>query len=332
VEEGPAGVTATGFVDTYYSINFAQPASRANKYRNFDVSESQFDLALAELVFQKTADPLGFRIDADFGTANDLVQGGTTSTLGILQQAYLSAVVPVGEGLTLDAGKFVTHMGFEVIESKDNWNYSRSLLFAFAIPYYHVGLRAAYPVWDRVVLSGYVSNGWNSFSDNNGSKTVGASVVAAPFEDVTVAAGWIGGVEQPDSVGSGARNVVDATVQYRPTDRLSLAVNGAFGSEDLPSGSVSWHGGALYARYAFSGGTAAAVRLESYDDPDGHTTGVPQRIDEITLTVEQQVLSHLLLRAEYRHDRSSAHVFDDEAGESLLRHQNTVVVGVVLAF
>ena len=28
-----------------------------------------------------------------------------------------------------------------MIEAKDNWNYSRSLLFALAIPFYHVGVR-----------------------------------------------------------------------------------------------------------------------------------------------------------------------------------------------
>ena len=39
----------------------------------------------------------------------------------------------------MDFGKFVTSAGAEVIESKDNWNYSRSLLFAYAIPYWHFG-------------------------------------------------------------------------------------------------------------------------------------------------------------------------------------------------
>ena len=37
----------------------------------------------------------------------------------------------------MDFGKFVTSAGAEVIEAKDNWNYSRSLLFVNAIPYLH---------------------------------------------------------------------------------------------------------------------------------------------------------------------------------------------------
>ena len=55
----------------------------------------------------------------------------------------------MGKSLQVDAGKFVTHMGFEVIESKDNWNYSRGLLFQFAIPYFHTGVRVTGPINDN---------------------------------------------------------------------------------------------------------------------------------------------------------------------------------------
>ena len=46
----------------------------------------------------------------------------------------------------MDVGKFVTSAGAEVIETNGNWNYSRSLLFALAIPYYHMGVRTSMPV------------------------------------------------------------------------------------------------------------------------------------------------------------------------------------------
>jgi len=331
-DEKPVGVAATGFVDTYFSLNFARPANRLNKFRNFDVGEHQLDVALAELVFQKAAAPIGFRIDADFGTTNDLVQGETSTTLSFLQQAYLTAVVPLGSGLVVDAGKFVTHMGFEVIESKDNWNYSRSFLFAFAIPYYHVGLRLAYPILGNVMLAGHVSNGWNNVQDINRSKTFGASLIATPLEPLMFIAGWIGGEEQADSIEAGARNVYDLTVVYKPTEQLSLAANASLGTESLPSGNATWQGVALYARYGFSGGTGIALRVESYDDGDGHTTGIPQRLEEITATLEQSVLTFLLLRAEYRHDRSTVAVFDNRGEEGVLRFQNTLTIGAMISF
>ena len=91
-KDSTQAVSLSGFVDAYYSKNFAAPDSRANKLRNFDIPEDQFNLSLAEIVLQKKAQPVGFRMDLDFGTANDVVQGiapyGTTpyTTLTNIQQ------------------------------------------------------------------------------------------------------------------------------------------------------------------------------------------------------------------------------------------------------
>ena len=67
-----------------------------------------------------------------------------------------------------------------MIESKDNFNYSRGLLFALAIPYYHMGARVGYAVSDKVSVTGYLVNGWNNVKDNNDAKTVGASLAIKP--------------------------------------------------------------------------------------------------------------------------------------------------------
>ena len=330
--EEPGVMKTSGFIDFYFSKNLAHPASHANKFRNFDVSENQFDLALAEIVLQKSAAPIGFRIDADFGSANDMVQGAAQSTLNNLQQAYLTALVPVGAGLTVDAGKFVTHMGFEVIESGDNWNYSRSLLFAWAIPYYHVGLRVAYPVSPALTVTGCLCNGWNNLRDNNNAKTVGASVVVTPSERITLIAGWIGGEERADSTGPGSRHVFDATIVVRLSEKFTLAVNADYGSETLPSDIATWKGVALYARYSFGEDMAFALRSEIYDDQDGFTTGISHRMGEVTATLEQRLFSQLSLRAEYRRDWSSETVFNEADGVDVVRYQNTFALGTVITF
>ncbi len=324
-------VTTSGFVDVFYSANLGQPADHANTFRNFDAVEHRFDLALTEIVIQKSAAPIGFRIDAGFGSVNDMVQGGLSSTHSILQQAYVTAVVPLGTGLTVDAGKFVTHMGYEVIESKDNWNYSRSFLFSWAIPYYHFGVRAAYAVLPALTVTGHLCNGWNNLAENNDGKTFGLSLLATPSEHVTLISGWIGGREQADSSGAGMRNVLDLTVIYRPTENMSFALNGDYGTEKLLTGMVVWKGVAAYGRYAFCESSAIALRGEIYDDPDGATTGIAHRLGEITATVEHS-FAGLLLRAEYRHDWSSENVFDNSDGAGVAGQQNTITVGAVVSF
>jgi hypothetical protein len=144
-------VEFSGFVDTYYTYNFNEPPTGAlTPLRNFDSEHNQFTLALAEFAMSKpvTADErVGFRLDLDYGPVAGSVNAFEPGDKGVLeniQQAYVSYFAPAGAGLTIDFGKFVTMAGAEVIESKDNWNYSRSLLFALAIPYYHAGARVTY--------------------------------------------------------------------------------------------------------------------------------------------------------------------------------------------
>ncbi len=132
-------ISWAGFVDVYYSWNFNNPSNRTNQLRNFDVYENQLGLNLAQLTSKEQPQPVGFHLALGFGTANDIVQGllnpltgqvsPMTSTLDLVEQAYLSAIIPIGSGLTVNVGKFATLMGYEDIETNRNWNYSRSLLF-----------------------------------------------------------------------------------------------------------------------------------------------------------------------------------------------------------
>src|SRR4030095_16541161 len=175
----------SGFVDAYYGYNFNHPGVHP-QLRNFDTKSSQFSLNMAKVVLEKkpVADSrLGFRTDLAFGPATEIVHAsepGGADLFRHIQKAYLSYLAPVGKGLQIDVGKLVTPHGAEVIETKDNWNYSRSLLFALAIPYYHFGVRATYPVNYKFSLSGHVVNGWNNVVDNNNRKTYGVQAVIKP--------------------------------------------------------------------------------------------------------------------------------------------------------
>jgi len=173
----------SGFVDTFYAYNANQPASRTNGFRSFDTQANQFALNLVELVVDKqpvaTNSRTGYHVALGFGQAINAINGSDPGGLGFdqyLKEAYFSYLAPAGKGLQVDVGKFVTPAGAEVIETKDNWNYSRGLLFSYAIPYYHFGMRAKYAFNDKYSLTGYVVNGWNNVVDNNTGKTYGMSL------------------------------------------------------------------------------------------------------------------------------------------------------------
>jgi hypothetical protein len=323
----------SGFVDMYYGYNF----NKVNpQLRNFDVTHNSFSLNLAEVALEKkpTSDSRsGFRIDLDYGPTAAIVAGSegnaaSTTIFQNVQQAYVSYLAPTGTGLQIDAGKFVTPAGYEVIESKDNWNYSRSLLFALAIPYDHMGVRVSYSPTDKVTLAGYVVNGWNNSVDNNTGKTVIGSVTFKPTGAFTFIENYIGGTEAT-APASGMRNLSDTVLTYTATKAVSLAGNFDYGKDSATS--QTWWGGAAYLRYQVNDVVAITPRFEYLNDKDGFMTGVSQKPMEGTVTLEFKDKSGVTLRAEYRHDMSDQSFFTKDTGATS-KSQDTVTAGLIYAF
>jgi Putative beta-barrel porin-2, OmpL-like. bbp2 len=329
----PTPLEVTAFADVYYGWHFNKTDAAL---RNFDVNHDTFSINLVEVALEKkssTASRVGFRADLDFGPAADTVAslepgGSGEEIFKHLQQGYVGVLA--GSKLQLDFGKFVTPHGAEVIESKDNWNYSRSLLFALAIPYYHVGFRASMPVSDKVSLAGFAVNGWNNGTENNTGKTFGLGASVKPNGKLTWVGNYMTGPEQADD-NQDKRHLFDTTVTLTATPKLSLMANYDYGKDTVAGSPVTWQGVALYARYEVTGFWAVAPRYEWVDDEDAFMTGTRQTLQEFTLTSEFKIAKSLITRLEYRRDFSDAVFFPTDTG-SKKKSQTSLTVGVLYAF
>jgi hypothetical protein len=315
----------------------------------------------------KAPDPMGglegrtgYHVSLGFGDAMNIVNSSDPANGGLgtgrfgggfaqyLKEGYFSYLAPVGKGLQVDVGKFVTPMGAEVIESKDNWNYSRGLLFTYAIPFYHFGARAKYTFNDKYNVTGFVVNGWNNIVDNNSGKTYGFSFVGNPTKKVSYTINYLAGPETtptgifapPVDAEDFWRQTWDAVVTYNPTAKLSLMANFDYGRGDrttpiLTVSPVYWTGGALYAKYALTANDYVAARYEYFEDHDGFMTGttIPRlHFNEITATYQHTLASHLLSRFEYRRDMSQFPVYELSTFGSPAKHQDTVSLGLIFLF
>jgi hypothetical protein len=323
-------ITLFGIGDAYFVGNTNRPPDGDNLLRNFDTRANAVRLNYVEVALErKTSDQaaFGFRVDAGAGPTAKMVgapEPGPDS-LKYLQQAYVSARAPIGSGLTVDVGMFVTPAGAEVIETQDNWNYSRSLLFAWAIPYYHAGIRASYAINDKVSATGFVLNGWNNVKDNNGSKSVAGQLAVSPTSRVSIIGTWIGGAEQTDV--AGWRNLVDAIVNVQLTDALKLQLNADIARDRGLGPGVGWHGVSAALRAELTPSWILSPRVEWFSDPQGASTGVAQDITEATLTVQRAIVAGLSARAEYRVDHSSVAFFPSR-NDGARQWQQTIGVGL----
>jgi hypothetical protein len=343
----PPKLEISGFVDWYYEYNFNRPSRFVsdgaggnvrnevqNELRNFDFKHNEFALNLAEVVIQRAPAPVGFRIDLDFGKATDWVHSvepGGAETYKHIQQAYLTVPTKFwGKDDTLDVGKFVTHHGAEVIETKDNWNYTRSLLFAWAIPYYHAGLRYRHAFSPTSGITLHVVNGWNNVEDNNNSPSFGLLYNTALGKKLSLIQNYMGGPELTND-NHNWRHLFDTVLTYNATDKTSYMLNYDYMTEDRDNGDVHWQGIAGYVRHALTDRNAVVLRGEWFKDEDGASTGTSQEVKEVTLTYEIKGPGGLLTRAELRHDWSNKAVFDDsDSGKK--KSQTTLLLGAVYSF
>src|SRR5262245_62016170 len=264
-----------GFLATSYGYNFNRPASGTNQYRVFDVDENTFALDEFELDAQKpVARPrdTGFRVDLTIGSSVPHVTASAglfrddTGQAGDLDvhQAFASWVAPLGSGLRVDVGKFVTHHGYEVIDGYDGWNEnaSRSFLFGYAIPFTHVGVRGSYTFSPKLAGNVMVVNGWDVAVDNNDSKSVGGQLVWTPAPPLTVLASGMYGPERTND-DSDARSVLDVVALWILSDRVSLGVNADRGEEKgavVAGRTATWSGVAGYVRLGVTGPFSVALR------------------------------------------------------------------------
>jgi hypothetical protein len=354
-------ISITGFVDGNYGYNFEHPHDNApsvlagnpntglSGLRAFDSPYSQLSLNAIEMILDKAPDAgnsrIGYHLALGAGNAINVVGSTEPGGLGYLQyvkEAYGSYLAPVGKGLQIDFGKFVTPNGAEVIESKDDWNYSRGLLFTYAIPFYHFGLRAKYAFNDKYSITGYVVNGWNNVVDNNTGKTLGLSFGWNPNKKVGFTETYMAGPEEANN-NRNIRQLWDNVITYSPTGKLSFILNTDYGRGDRFAYSpniVWWSGVAGYVRYQLNASYALSTRYEYYDDPSGYTTWltasnnfpnpVGQHINEVTETLEHKIHGNFITRLEYRRDMTSRPTLFK--GTTPVDYQDTLAMGLIYTF
>ncbi|MGA3081014.1 MAG: porin [Terracidiphilus sp.] len=345
---GPMDIS--GFIDGYYSVNFNQPSNAANgqinQLYNFNDNTDEFSLSAAKLTINHDPDPVGAHADFVYGRTNTDINSGAATKNGngdqgtYIEQAFLSLKPPKAKGFELDFGKWVTSAGAEVIEAKDNWNYSRSLLFVNAIPYWHFGVRTSLPVSKTETIGFQLVNGWNSVTKNNGGVS-GVFTSAYVKPKYTLNANYIVGPEN-NNTSNGLRQLIDATLLLTPPGKFNAYINYDYGQnrnalEDEGNNAlVHWQGIAGAFHDQANGKQAISGRFEYFNDPNGSQTGMAQHLYEFTGTYEYKWVEGLLTRVEYRGDFSNVDYFAKKniagGATGAVDQQQTITVAFIAFF
>lgn len=342
--------TFAGTVEAFYQWNFNLPADGVTAFRGFDNRHNTFTISNAVLDarwdFKRVVGRLALQVGHTPSTyyLSEPSSSGGPGTNGtgpelwkFLQQANVGYSLEVGRGVLIDAGLFLSPVGPEAIQVKDNWNQSRSNLF-FALPYYHAGVRASMPLGDRwaVTVAGF--NGWNSVVDGNDEKSVMVQTTYTVEGKLAASFLYFGGVERPRAAPEGRawRHLLDAHLTWVVSPRLSLLLHLDGGLEPNTFGLQGWFGGAGYARvkvldWLFV--TARADVLLEQVPPGATALFFPAPwVASQTLTLEAKPHPQVSARLEYRHDEAGAALFSTRTGPLATPRQDTLTAGLATWF
>lgn len=310
-----------GYVGAYYGYDFNNPASLARP--SFIYSENlhnQLAVNLALLGVRYT----GARVRGTFA-----IQAGTYADANYAAEpAFFKNIyeawggVRVAQNLWLDAGIFLSHIGLEGPNSRDNLTLTRSIM-AENSPYYEAGAKLTYDKGQKWLFSVLALNGWQVIRDRNQNKSFGTQVQFRPSTKVLLnSSTFVGeGRNVPDSLGVRLRYFHNFFITYDPSANWKMS--GAFDTGwqeklDGQGGYDNWQGGSLIVRRRLWSRAGLVGRVEYYRDPAGvlaptrvgglHTTGYSLGFDYLPVP-------RVILRAEVKQfvDRNEVYVKDKEA-------------------
>jgi hypothetical protein len=175
-----SSTTLSGYVSTSAIWNMGTSRAvgpfRAATYGGAAKQDS-FNLDVVNLTVSKNLDEgewsAGYKAELLFGP--DATTFGTGGAGQAIKQAYVQLRAPVGNGLDFKVGVWDTPIGYEVFNSGDNPNYSRSYGYGLE-PTTYTGILASYKAADFLSLWAGIANAANPLAGVGIGGTGGASI------------------------------------------------------------------------------------------------------------------------------------------------------------
>jgi len=199
----------------------------------------------------------------------------------------------------VDFGKWASSLGLEGNYTKDQMNYSRSYWFNF-LPFYHMGARLNYKLYDAVALNYWVTNGTQQTEPFHGFKDQLFGLNIQPHKNVAWTVNYYLGKStrrtvSPNSTAAichrtrntfepipnppnGKLHIFDSYLTWQVSPKLTLALEGDYVIERLLTTSAPSHtSGGAATSLSTHPKFAIAARTEYLSDRGGLFTGRRRR-------------------------------------------------------
>ena len=340
-------INVSGFVAASYFYNFNHPDGDSLSGSNAPVDllhpdSHSFSLDQVWLTLSRDASEeqrAGFKADFVYGKTASILSGnnndGNAGNDFDLYQGYVTYLAPIGDGVTLQAGKFATLIGAEVASAKDNWNVTRGNVYNYLQPINHTGVLASTALGPVSATFGVVDEtrafpATNVDKNNNKALLFGLGATGETFAG-SFAATY--GRSPTGATKDDKELILDFIARFTPSESFSSYVNFDYISSENsanPFADFDGFGISAAARFALAESTGIAARAEYLKlDPEA---GSDFGIWGLTGTLDHALGGGLTVRGELRYDAltesGTLYVGDDGPGDD----DDQLTVGLELIY
>ena len=279
---------------------------------------------------------------------------GTTTSDFSLVDTYVELRAPVGNGLDFKLGTFASPLGYEVYQTGNNPNYTRSYGYELE-PTQLTGLMVAYQFSPALSANAGVANTWSSGINNRANppeaesyKTyLGSLTLTAPdsmgfLSGSTLTGGIINGynasvpnggaVETSFYAGATIKTPLKALSVGLAFDYACVGPNQAAGAGVVNNSGYQW-AGAFYLAVQATEKLSFNTRAD-YLDQSSYlaTTGLPGSSFALTESVQYDLWKNVLTRAEFRWDHACNGTYPWGAPTGPLQNEFMLALNVIYKF
>jgi len=282
--------TFTYYVDGYYRGDFASKAE--NNKTSFTNSSNALKLGMASFKVDQVTGKFGATLDLGVGKRAEEFSYNDKDLATVFKQAFITYAP--NSTIKFTAGKWATHVGFELLDAYSNRNYSMSYGFSYG-PFFHTGIRADIALGGKSAMMIGVAQPTDFVSSTSPDKMIIAQFSTGTKDDKLKAfLNYQGGKD---------KSQFDLVLNGVVNSQIGINYDGTIAN----IAGVNWSSNALYVNYDPCAKIGFTWRSEFFDDTKS-AVGVGTSIFQNTFSANIH-FGKLTLIPELRFDNAKDKIF-----------------------
>lgn len=306
----------SGYIEAYYGYDRENPHNheRPNIMYNFKRhNELNLNLAMGKVHYNQ--DNVRGTVGLMVGNYPHYNLIAEPAWAQFIHEANVGVKLSKTKNLWLDAGIFISHIGFETGLGAECYTLTRSII-ADNSPYYETGLRLTYTnPSEKLMTAFYLLNGWQRIRrpDGHQNPSAGMQISYKPTSTLTLNYSNFIGSDKPD-VAKAIRTFHNFYAIFEPNSTWGFIAGLDIGRDKYDANNyATCYGTSLIGRYAVTPKSKIAARVEYYSDPKQNyiTTNTPNGFQTFGYSVnyDYYILKNVMFRNEVKYYDSKDPIF-----------------------